>query len=267
MSSLKTKIDQTGRTGARSPATTLDNFLGGRISVSQPKVGYRAGSDAVWLQAAVPARPGEQVLDAGAGVCVAGLCLLARFAQIHVTAIDIDQGASTLAEANAARNGFAGQFRAITADLTAPAETLMTKGLVREGYDQVMANPPFRAEGTVRPAPNRARAAAHIMRGGALKAWIRFLATFTAPKGRVTLIHTPQVLPELLPLLHRRFGGVTLFPLFPRGGEPALRVILQARKGSRAGLRLLPGLVLHEAGGRYTAKAEAVLRNGEALKL
>ena len=26
-------------------------------------------------------------------------------------------------------------------------------------------------------------------------------ATFTAPKGRITLIHMPQVLPELLPLL------------------------------------------------------------------
>jgi tRNA1(Val) A37 N6-methylase TrmN6 len=267
MSSLKTKTEQTGRTDAPSPTTTLDDFLGGRLAVSQPKAGYRAGSDAVWLQAAVPVHMGDHVLDAGAGVGVAGLCLLARFPQINVTAVDIDEAACTLAEANAARNRFAGQFRAMTADLTAPAEALFAKGLVREGYDQVMANPPFYPEGTVRPAPDRARAAAHIMRGGALEPWIRFLATFTAPKGRVTLIHTPQVLSDLLPLLDRRFGSVTLFPLFPKECEPALRVILQARKGSRAGLRLVPGLVLHEPDGRYTAKAEAVLRNGEALEL
>ena len=138
---------------------------------------------------------------------------------------------------------------------------------MREGYDQVMANPPFHAEGTVRPAPDKGRAAAHIMQDGALEAWVRFLATFAAPKGRLTLIHRPEVLPELLPLLDRRFGAVTLFPLFPKEGEPALRVILQAKKGSRAGLRLLQGLVLHEADGRYTAKAEAVLRQGEALEL
>jgi tRNA1(Val) A37 N6-methylase TrmN6 len=130
-----------------------------------------------------------------------------------------------------------------------------------------MANPPFHAEGTVRPAPDKARAAAHIMQEGALEAWVRFLATFTAPKGRITLIHMPQILPELLPLLDRSFGAITLFPLFPKEGEPALRVIVQARKASRAGLRLLPGLVLHEADGRYTAKAEAVLREGESLKL
>jgi tRNA1(Val) A37 N6-methylase TrmN6 len=262
MSSLKTKTDQSPPAG-----TTLDDFLGGRVSVVQPKAGHRAGSDAVWLQAAVPARPGDRVLDAGGGVGVAGLCLLSRSPQIKVTAIDIDEGACVLAEANATRNGVSGHFRAITADLTAPAESLFAKGLVREGYDQVMANPPFHAEGTVRPAPDSGRAAAHIMQDGALDAWIRSLATFAAPKGRLTLIHRPEVLPELLPLLARRFGAVTLFPLFPKDGEPALRVILQARKGSRAGLRLLQGLILHEADGRYTAKAEAVLRQAEALEL
>jgi tRNA1(Val) A37 N6-methylase TrmN6 len=77
----------------------------------------------------------------------------------------------------------------------------------------------------------------------------------------------PQILPELLPLLARRFGAITLLPLFPKDGEPAIRVILQAKKGSRAGLRLLCGLVLHETDGSYTAKAEAVLRHGQALEL
>jgi tRNA1(Val) A37 N6-methylase TrmN6 len=130
-----------------------------------------------------------------------------------------------------------------------------------------MVNPPFHMEGTVRPAPDAGRAAAHVMEAGALESWVRSLATFAAPKGRITLIHLPQALPELLPLLDRRFGAVTLFPLFPKDGEPAVRVILQARKGSRAGLRLLQGLVLHEADGSYTEKAEAVLRHGQALEL
>jgi len=262
MSSLKTKPDRD-----QPPGTTLDDFLGGRIAVAQPKTRHRAGSDAVWLQAAVSAQPGDRVLDAGAGVGVAGLCLLSRSPQINVTAVEIDREACALADANAARNGFASYFRVIVADLTAPAETLIAQGLVREGYDQVMANPPFHAEGRVRPAPDKGRAAAHIMQEGALETWVRFLATFAAPKGRITLIHLPQILPELLPLLARRFGAITLFPLFPKEGKPALRVIVQAKKGTRAGLRLLSGLVLHEAGGRYTDKAEVVLRKGAALEL
>ena len=262
MSSPKTKADQ-----GQEQAITLDEFLGGRFTAAQPKSGHRTGSDAVWLQAAVPAHPGDKVLDAGAGVGVAGLCLMARCPQITVTAVDIDEGAVALARSNAQLNAYCEKFRALALDLTAPAETLIANGLVREGYDQVMANPPFHVEGTVRPAPDAGRAAAHIMGAGALEAWVRFLATFAAPKGQVTLIHRPQALPELLPLLDRRFGAITLFPLFPKEGEPAVRVILQGRKGSRAGMRLLPGLVLHEKDGRYSAKAEGVLRHGEALEL
>ena len=261
MCSLKIEPDQ-----SQNAATTLDDFLGGRIKIAQPKQGHRAGSDAVWLQAAVAAQSGDKVLDVGAGVGVAGLCLLARCPQIHVIADDIDEGAVPLAEPDAQFKPKAAPVRALTVDLTAPSETLIAKGLVREGYDQVMANPPFHVEGTVRPAPDAGRAAAHIMEAGALESWVRFLATFTAPKGKVTLIHMPQTLPQLLPLLDRRFGAVTLFPLFPKEAEPAVRVIVQARKGSRAGMRLLPGLVLHKADGRYTAKAEAVLRHGQAIE-
>ncbi len=96
---------------------------------------------------------------------------------------------------------------------------------------------------------------------------MRFLTTMAAPKGRLTLIHRADCLGELLGLLQGRFGDVAVFPLFGKAGEPATRIIVQGRKGSRAGLRLLPGLVLHGPDGAYTADAEAVLRGGTALSL
>jgi tRNA1(Val) A37 N6-methylase TrmN6 len=102
---------------------------------------------------------------------------------------------------------------------------------------------------------------------GALAKWVRFLTTMAAPKGTLTLIHRAECLGALLSLLEGRFGDVTVFPLFPTAGEPATRIIIQARKGSRAGLKVLPGLVLHGPGGAYTKQAEAVLRGGEALAL
>jgi tRNA1(Val) A37 N6-methylase TrmN6 len=248
-------------------ATSTDHFLGGRISIVQPRDGHRAGSDAVFLVAAVPARGGERVLDVGAGVGVAGLCLLARVPGIEVTAVEIDAELCALAEQNAARNGFSDRFKPVNADVTAPAKALREAGLERESYDEVIANPPFLAEGAVRAAPDRARAAAHVMGAEGLAAWVRFFATFAASKGRFTLIHRAEALSELLVLLDGRFGNIAVFPLFPKEGEPATRIILQGRKGSRAALRLFPGLVLHEQDGSYTAKAEAVLRGGEALDL
>jgi tRNA1(Val) A37 N6-methylase TrmN6 len=60
--------------------------------------------------------------------------------------------------------------------------------------------------------------------------------------------------------------GLSIFPLWPKQGEPAKRVILQMRKNARAPLRLLAGLVLHEPNGRPTKEADAILRDGKALE-
>ena len=257
MSSSKTKTS----------ATSTDAFLGGRINIVQPRQGHRAGSDAVFLAAAVPSDAKGRVLDAGAGVGVAGLCLLARVPSVTITAVEIDPALCQLAEANAARNGCAESFKTVNADVTWPAKKLGAAGLLREGYDQVMANPPFHEEGAVRTAPDRRKAAAHVMRAGDLAVWIRFLASMTAPKGRVTLIYPAEHLGALLRQLEGRFGEVNIFPLFPKAHAPATRIVLQGRKGSRAAPKLLPGLVLHDSDGRYTDAAEAILRRGEALKL
>src|SRR4029078_346670 len=110
------KTTKSKRQTVGAPATTSDDFLGGRITVLQPKKGHRSGSDAVWLQAAVPAKKGESVLDAGSGVGVAGLCLLARVPGTRVPAVEIESRLSVLAATNAASNGLAARFAAIEAD-------------------------------------------------------------------------------------------------------------------------------------------------------
>jgi tRNA1(Val) A37 N6-methylase TrmN6 len=264
MSSRKTRAEPPA---LRQSARSVDAFLGGRIKVVQPRSGHRAGSDAVFLAASVPAKKGDRVLDAGSGVGVTGLCLLARVPGLDVTGVEIDEELCALASQNASQNGCTGSFSSVNADVTASAKSHRAAGLIREGYDHVIANPPFYAEGAVRVAPDQARRAAHVMRAGELAAWVCFLASYAAPKGRLTLIHRPECLGELLALLERRFGDITIFPLFPKRGEAASRVIVQGRKGSRAGASLLQGLVLHEADGRYTDEAEAVLRGGSALSI
>lgn len=264
---MSSPTKQPRQTAGYAGSTSIDEFLGGRIAVVQPQRGHRAGSDAVFLAAAVQAGEGERVLDVGAGVGVAGLCLLARIPKLHVTAVDVDEGLCGLARENAARNGFAAQFKAIRADVTSPGRTLAALGLRRESYNHVIANPPFYAEGSIRPAPDEGRTTAHVMRGGALSAWVRFFATMAAPDGMLTLIHRPERLGQLLEHLAGRFGGIVVFPLFPKQGGGASRIILQGRKGSRSATSLLPGLVLHDQEGRYTAEAEAILRGGKALPL
>ena len=93
------------------------------------------------------------------------------------------------------------------------------------------------------------------------------VAAVARPGGRATVVHRAEQLGELLGLMAGRFGGLTLFPLYPRKGAAAERVLVSGVKGSQAPLRLLPGLVLHEADGKFTSEARAILMDGAPLDL
>jgi tRNA1(Val) A37 N6-methylase TrmN6 len=86
-------------------------------------------------------------------------------------------------------------------------------------------------------------------------------------KGSLTFIHRADRLEALLALLAGKAGEITLYPLWPGVGKPAKRIIVRARKGVASPTRLLPGMILHEADGRYTAAADAVLRDAAALEM
>ena len=80
--------------------------------------------------------------------------------------------------------------------------------------------------------------------------------------GTLTLVHRADRLADALAALGPRAGEVVVFPLWPRAGRPAKRVLIRARRGAAAPLRLAPGLVLHGADGAFTPAAQAALRGG-----
>src|SRR5277367_94636 len=79
---------------------TEDAFLGGRLKLRQPKSGHRAGHDAILLAAATSARPGDRVVDFGAGVGAAGLVLARRVGAIDLMLVEISASLAALARDN-----------------------------------------------------------------------------------------------------------------------------------------------------------------------
>jgi tRNA1(Val) A37 N6-methylase TrmN6 len=244
---------------------TDDAFLGGRLKVLQPQAGYRAGIDGVLLAATVNARPGEQVLDVGAGVGIVGLCIACRLPDVRVTMVERDTGLAAIARRNIARNGFADRVRVLEADVQRPLGECPELADAAESFDHVLANPPFHIEGRGTAAGDRVKAKANAMPEGGLDRWVRFLAAMARPTGRLGMIHRADALAEVLGALAGRFGGVEVLPLHARAGEPASRLLVQAVKGSRAPLELHQGLILHDAGHGFRPEIAAVLRNGAPL--
>ncbi len=243
-----------------------DAFLDGKIHLLQPEKGVRAGIDAVFLAAAIPARPGERVLEAGAGSGVVSLCLCARVQSLKVTGIEIQTEAAELARRNIKRNGLGDNIHIITADIRAPARELFEKGVAADSFDHVFANPPYHRKGTGRPSPLPGKAIAHAHETGDLAQWMRFLIRSLKPGGTITLVHRPESLGRILPELEGRAGNIKLVPLFPKPGAPSHRLLVQATKANRAPLQILPGLVLQDETQSYCAEADAVLRAGQGYQ-
>lgn len=249
-------------------STTDDAFLGGRLQILQARNGLRAGVDAVFLAAAVPlSDDAAEILDVGTGCGVVGLCALHRGSCARLTALDINPDLIALARRNAERNKLGERSTFHTADVRRIADTMDACALQPNSFDHVFANPPFFESGTVQHAPDATKDRANVMAAGDLDLWVRFM-THTAKAGAsFTMVHKTSALPDLLRALEGRFGDLCVFPLFPRAGAAATRVLVQGRKGSRAPVSLLPGLVLHNDDGGFTADAERVLRHGAKLPL
>lgn len=251
------------------PNTTRDAFLDGRLSLLQPRHGPRAAIDALFLAAAVPVEEGQGqcVLEAGTGTGIAALALCSRVNDCHVTGVDVQRGLLDLARENVTRNRFDHRIALIEADINAAGKTHEAAGLVRESFHHVAANPPFFTSGEAREQADPSTARAYTAQKGDLENWVRFLTAMAAPRGTVTLIHRAEALADLLALFEGRFGAVVVYPLFPRKGAPAKRVLVQGIKGSRAPMVLASGMVLHVKDGGYTEEANLILRGGAGLRI
>lgn len=241
---------------------TLDHLLGGRVALQQPRKGYRAAIDPVFLAAAVVPRAGERLIDLGCGVGAASLCLAARCSEGQITGLEIDPALAALARDNVARNGWEARVEIVAGDLQAPPPVLAAGS-----FDQAFSNPPHHAAALTSPSPVAAKRRANVEGEGGLRAWLRAALALLKPKGVLTLIHRADRLPELLALLDGPAGAIAVLPLYPAEGEAASRVLVRAIKGSRAPLQLRSGLVLHRAGGGYSPSAASILAEAEPMPL
>ncbi|MBY0563419.1 MAG: methyltransferase [Hyphomonadaceae bacterium] len=242
-----------------SPGTdiTEDTLLNGRLRIRQPAQGYRVNADTLLLAAAVEAPAGARLMEAGCGVGAALLVVAARNENARLVGVERDQNIAQLARENVALNAMSDRVEIVMGDV-------LDRRVHWGVFDGVFVNPPFDAEGEGRsPAPSRRDA---YIADAPADQWIAALADRLTGGAALTLIHRASKLPALLAALDGRLGGVDVLPIRPRAEAAAKRVIVRARKGSRAPLRLLKGLDLHDASGaKHTAEAEAVLRGKATL--
>lgn len=245
------------------PETTLDGFLDGRLQVRQPRFGYRAATDPVFLAAAVDAQAGQRVLELGCGVGVASLCLGARVADLTLVGVEVQAEYGAMARGNSVQNGV--DLQVFDCDLRQmPAE------LKVQPFDHVIANPPFFTTGSVSAPRDVGKNTAHVG-GEGMADWIDVGLRRMQSGGVMTLIHLTEQLPQTLAAFSGRAGDVTVLPLASRPGKAAKRVLVRGRKGAKGAFRLLAPFHVHSGTAHqqgiadYSPASSAILRDGAAL--
>lgn len=235
---------------------THDFLLNEKIKIYQPKEGYRASSDSVFLASLVgKLKEGENVLDVGAGTGAISLCLARRFPKNKIVGLEIQPDFVTLANKSAIANKFQ-NLTYFEADIRKKNNVLKDTS-----FDHVLTNPPY-YDGE-QCSPNVGKSIARNMKDFSLKGWLNFCLKCLKPKGWLYLIHRPEALTDILTTLQGKAGNIKLIALYSKSGQNAKRVMICAQKSSRAPLQILPTFRTHTQNGTFTVAAKAILRDGE----
>ena len=128
---------------------------------------------------------------------------------------EIDPALCALAQDNIVRNGFADRARAVAHDVAS---------LAQGRFDHVLMNPPFN-DPSHQPSPDPDRRRAHAGPSDLLARWAGSARAVLRDHGTVTLIWRAEGLAEVISALADGFGAVSILPVYPAPGRPAIRLI------------------------------------------
>lgn len=243
---------------------TQDDFLGGLIRIWQPKNGYRAATDPVFLAAAVSAESGQSVLELGCGAGTALACLCHRVEELDAYGLEIQANYSDLARRNAVDNQLG--YSVHDGDLLDMPDPIRTAS-----FDHIFTNPPFYNAAASSAPADTGRDTAHRIGDAQLEDWIAVGLRRLKPKGYFTIIHRTERLADILGALQGKAGDIRILPLCAREGRAAGRVIVRARKGAAGPLVLLAPLVLHKGKAHskdedsFTPEVRKILRSAQPI--
>ena len=234
---------------------TIDKFLGDKVLLKQSKIGLRGTSDSVLVAALVAARKGETILDVGAGNGIIGCCINARVS-CKITAIELQDSLCNLIKENAKQNN-------CSMDLLQHNIFSAKDPLKGKLFHHVVTNPPFYefCQNT-RKNPEQKKA---FVQDFDLKKWLEYCLKHLRAKGSFNIIHRPEALTEILPILARKLGNIEIFPICSKKGEKANRILIRGSLNKKGSLALHFPLIMHTKNNKRTKFAEKILRFGQAI--
>ncbi len=235
-------------------ALTEDTFFSGRLKVKQQRSGYRFSIDAVLIAALAKPRPGDIVLDLGAGCGIIAMMLAYRHPEIKVHGIEIQPKLAELATLNVVENGMSEQISIHCMDM----KGVLLK-MVSGPADLIVCNPPFRKAESGRINPNRQRAVARHEIKVTLDDIVQTAHRLLRVAGRLVMVYPAERLTDVLSQMRRAEIEPKFVRMIHSAKQSEARLILvEGNKGGRPGIKIAPPLIIYSPDGSYTDEVEAM---------
>lgn len=217
----------------------------------QKKKGFRFSIDAVLL-AHFPALKAElKVLDLGSGNGVLPLLLKDREPSLKISGVEIQEASAQLARRNMTLNQ--AEVEIYNLDLRALPKDWGSS------FDLIITNPPFFPLGTGKINPLDECAAARHELYCTLEELLQSAKRLLKPHGRLAMIYKPERLSQLCSLCQAyQLAPKYLQFIHPYSNANANLFLLEAIKGGRNALEVLPPLVVYQKPGVYTPEILAI---------
>jgi tRNA1Val (adenine37-N6)-methyltransferase len=236
---------------------TRDTILDGRITLIQPRHGYRFSVEAILLGRFARASTRERVLELGAGCGVVAIMMAALYRPREVVAIEIQPPLAAMIARSATLNGIE-SVNAVCGDL----RQRKLAGVEPASFDLVVANPPYRAAAAGRENPDHGR---RLARGespaaAVLMDFVAAAHRYARRGGRVAFVFTARRSAELISAMRsKQLEPKRIRFVHPRIAMPASVMLIEARAGGGIEVAIEPPLILYERPGIYTSEARAML--------
>ncbi|MDA8423518.1 MAG: methyltransferase [Nitrospiraceae bacterium] len=225
----------------------------GVVTVLQPRKGARFTQDSLILADFCRLKPGDRILELGAGTGVISLLLAKKFPSVRLVADEFEAQAYDLLCRNIEENGLSDRIVSADRDVK-----YLSRSIAPKAFDVIVANPPYTAQGTGRTSPSPERQAARHEQTALLSAWLN-RQDLLKNKGRYFIIFAANRTAELISALReKKLEPKVLRFVHSHGQKPASLVMIEAVKSAGISLDVLPPLVMYKTPGVYTEEMRRI---------
>ncbi len=225
----------------------------GVVTVLQPRKGVRFTQDSLILADFCRLKPGDRILELGAGTGVISLLLAKKFPSARLVADEFEAQAYDLLCRNIEENGLSDRIVPTDRDIK-----YLGRSIAPKAFDVIVANPPYTAQGTGRTSPSPERQAARHEQTALLSAWLN-RQDLLKNKGRYFIIFAASRTAELMSALReKKLEPKVLRFVHSHEQKPASLVMIEAIKSAGISLDVLPPLVIYKTPGVYTEEMRRI---------